>query len=56
VPTIYYALYMLSVQLVFGVGWSIHVWTGAIFLAGMVGLLLSFLTLAANRGTVEQAV
>lgn len=43
VPVIYFALYMLVIQLIGGVQWNIHVWAGTIFYAGLVGLLLSLL-------------
>lgn len=43
VPVVFYALYFGALQLTVGIGWTIHVWTGAIFLAGVVGLLLSAL-------------
>lgn len=43
VPAIYYALYFITIAAVERIGWHIHVWAGAIFLSGMVGLLLSFL-------------
>lgn len=42
-PVVYYGLYFLVVQLTSGIGWSIHLWMGSIFLAGTVGLLLSYL-------------
>ncbi|MGH2537142.1 MAG: TolB family protein, partial [Candidatus Promineifilaceae bacterium] len=48
VPALLLALYMLTLQIAVGIGWSIHVWTGAIFLAGLMGLLLNALTAAAN--------
>lgn len=44
VPTIVYGLYFLALQLTGGgVWWSIHLWAGAIGMAGVVGLLMSFL-------------
>jgi hypothetical protein len=43
VPTILYALYFLALLLTVGIWWSIHLWAGAIVLAGIVGLLLSYL-------------
>jgi hypothetical protein len=44
VPTILYTLYFLAV-LLFGGGiwWTIHLWTGAVVLAGIAGWLLSYL-------------
>jgi hypothetical protein len=42
VPAIFYALYFLTLKLTEGIWWSVHLWTGAIVLAGMVGWLLSY--------------
>jgi len=41
VPFVLFALYFGVLVGTAGVWWSIHMWTGAIFLAGVVGLLLS---------------
>jgi len=41
-PTILYALYFATLELTGGIWWSINLWAGAIFLAGIVGWLLSF--------------
>jgi Tol biopolymer transport system component len=49
-PIVYFALYFLTIQLVAGVHWHIHVWAGAIFLSGVIGLLLSFLIVLSVRG------
>ena len=43
VPAIFYTTYFLVVGLTDGIWWSIHMWTGAIVLAGIVGWLLSYL-------------
>lgn len=43
VPIVFYGFYFLSVQLTYGIGWSIHLWAGAILMAAVVGLFLSFL-------------
>ncbi len=45
VPVIFYSGYMLTLQLTGGIGWSIHLWLGTIVVAGIVGLLLSYLVL-----------
>ena len=42
-PVLYYLLYFGTFQLTQGIGWSIHLWLGAAVLAGVVGVLLSFL-------------
>lgn len=44
-PAVYYALYFLELKLTTGVWWSIHLWTGAIVMAGLVGWLLSYLVI-----------
>lgn len=43
VPAIYYLLYFLTLMLGKGIWWSVHLWAGAIVLAGVVGWLLSYL-------------
>lgn len=49
VPVVYYALFFVVLMLTRGVGWSTHLWTGAIVLAGVTGWLLSYVLLAALR-------
>jgi hypothetical protein len=34
-----------------GIGWSIHLWLGAIVIAGIIGLFLDELTRAVRGGT-----
>jgi Tol biopolymer transport system component len=41
-PLTLYALYFLSLFLTSGLDWTVHLWAGAIVLAGLAGLLLSF--------------
>jgi len=41
-PALFYALYFATLALTGGIWWSIHLWTGAIALAGTVGWLLSY--------------
>jgi hypothetical protein len=43
VPVLYYVFYFAALMLTQGIDWSIHLWTGSIVLAGVVGLLLSYL-------------
>jgi WD40-like Beta Propeller Repeat len=40
IPAGFYAAYFVTLQLTGGMGWTIHLWVGAIVLAGIVGLLL----------------
>ncbi len=42
-PTAVYLLYFLGTELAKGLAWSIHMWMGTAALAGIVGLLLSYL-------------
>ncbi len=43
VPVIFYDLFFLTLKLTVGISWRIHLWLGAILLAGLVGLLLALL-------------
>lgn len=45
-PVVFYSLYFLTLQLTQGIEWTIHLWMGAIFLAGVAGLFASFLAMA----------
>jgi len=45
VPTTLYILYFATLALTGGIWWTIHLWAGAIFLAGITGWLLSYLFL-----------
>ncbi len=42
-PVVLYLLYFLTLKLTSGVNWTIHLWLGTTFVAGMTGFLLSFL-------------
>jgi len=46
IPAVQYAFYFLAIMICAKVTWSVHLWTGAIVIAGAVGWLLSFLVLA----------
>jgi hypothetical protein len=50
VPTILFGLFFGILIQTSEIWWSVHLWTGAVFLAGMVGLLLSFLTNPSHQG------
>lgn len=45
VPALLYALYFLAVQLSGGIWWTPAVWSGAILLAGAIGLFISYVAL-----------
>jgi len=51
VPAMYYLLYFLALMLTRGIWWSVHLWTGSIALAGVVGWLLSYLVVPPGRAT-----
>ncbi len=40
IPAGFYAAYFVTLQLTGGIGWTVHLWLGAIVLAGIVGLAL----------------
>jgi Tol biopolymer transport system component len=40
IPGAFYAAYFATLQLTSGIGWTIHLWLGAILLAGVIGLVL----------------
>ena len=42
-PVVLYGLYFLALARLGGIGWTVHVWTGAIVVAGIAGWLLSYL-------------
>lgn len=60
-PALYYALYFVGVQVIgmvsgnSGVAWSIHVWAGAIFVSGAIGLILAVMFMAAADSATEAA-
>ncbi len=49
VPFVVYGLYFLAVQITEGVGWTLHLWLGTIFIAGIAGLLVSLVIVLAGR-------
>lgn len=42
VPVVFYTLYFATLALTSGVWWTVHLWAGAIVMAGVVGWLLSY--------------
>jgi hypothetical protein len=46
VPVVYYVCYFLALALADRVTWSVHLWTGAIVVAGVTGLLLGIMLTA----------
>jgi Tol biopolymer transport system component len=49
VPAVVFALYFATIGLTDGLGWTIHLWLGAIFTAGIIGLFLDELARAGSR-------
>ena len=49
VPAIYYAFYFLAISLTQGIGWPLELWSGSILLAGVTGLLLSYLLIPSAK-------
>jgi hypothetical protein len=43
VPALYYLCYFLNLEVIRGIQWSIHLWLGSVFMAGIAGFLLSYL-------------
>ena len=43
-PVLLYALYFLTLQMTKGIEWTIHLWLGSIFMVGIIGLFVGFLT------------
>src|SRR5262245_15946253 len=54
VPAVQYLLYFVAVMLWARVIWSIHLWTGAIVIAGAVGWFLSYLALPPGRSVTPR--
>jgi hypothetical protein len=54
VPAAQYLLYFIAVMLWARVSWSVHMWTGAIVIAGGVGWLLSYLMVAPGRSATAR--
>ena len=47
VPVVFYLFYFVALQfLTRGITWSIHLWLGSVFIAGVVGFFLSYLLLS----------
>lgn len=48
VPVLLYALYFLALQMTQGIEWTIHLWLGSIFMAGIIGLFVGLVTAPAR--------
>jgi hypothetical protein len=54
IPVVFYLYYFAALLLMKGWWWSVHLWTGAIVLAGLVGWLLSYLNLLPQAPQAER--
>ncbi len=52
VPLVLYLLFFLTLQITASVSWSIHLWLGSCVMAGIAGLMLSFL-IAPPKGPAD---
>jgi hypothetical protein len=43
VPFVYNLTFFLTVQATTGIAWTIHLWLGSVFMAGVLGLLMTYL-------------
>ncbi len=50
VPAVVFSLYFATIAVTDGIGWTIHLWMGAIVIAGIIGLLLDELGRPATVG------
>lgn len=55
VPVVFCALYFLALQMTQGIEWTIHLWLGSIFMAGLIGLCVGFLTVSPLSTAQESA-
>jgi Tol biopolymer transport system component len=53
IPAIVFALYFATLMMTGGIGWTIHLWLGAIVIAGIIGLFLDELSRAPNAGATR---
>jgi Tol biopolymer transport system component len=51
IPVVFYGTYFGAVALAYGLGWTVHLWAGAVVLAGVVGWLLSYLAVPLSRAS-----
>jgi hypothetical protein len=55
-PFSFFLLYFAALILSSGIWWRIHIWLGAPFLAGVVGLMISYLRLPPEGAPVAADV
>jgi hypothetical protein len=55
VPVALYLFYFLALELTSGVKWSVHLWLGSTFAAGLAGLFLSYLLIPPAIPATQEA-
>ena len=56
VPTCLYLVYFGTLQVREGIDWSVHLWAGSAVMAGVAGLLLSFLVVGPRQSESSRAL
>lgn len=51
-----FAAYFAGVEATAGIKWIVHLWTACVFVAGVVGLALSYLAVPPGEGEAEPSV
>ena len=54
VPAFFYLCYFLNLEIIRGIQWSIHLWLGSVFMAGIIGLLLSYLVVPMQGAATKE--
>jgi hypothetical protein len=53
VPVVSNSMYFLGLFAIKGIAWSVHLWVGSIVMAGVVGLLLSYVLVPPQEPTEQ---
>jgi hypothetical protein len=54
VPALFFLCYFLNLEIIQGIQWSIHLWLGSVFMAGIIGLLLSYLVVPLRGAAIKE--
>ena len=54
VPVVSNGIYFLGLFAIKGIAWSVHLWMGSIVMAGIVGLLLSYVLVPPQEPTEQK--
>lgn len=52
VPLLYYMQYFITINMVIRIPWSVHVWSGSLFIAGIVGASMALLTIVSAKSAI----